>query len=681
MIITLTQNGLVLQSPDSSYLLDFASKSLSPVETDLDVSSALSHDPPDAAPSLSLSCLGVFGIFPIDVHSLAVITSQEEVAQLQDAPIYKITGALLIPLSYLRARAVMEQHSLLSEATESGSQQRTSAETTRSDGVESTDSSESRSSAAAAAAANATAAPAISPSTVKFSRECQRFLASGAFFYSSVNLHQSLNRGLLAPQTTPSSFYLNYHRNRQFAGTDLELKIIQGHVGHVSSDGCSVVLISRRSMNRIGARYLRRGIDDDANCANWVETEQLLVTPKYVLSYVIVRGSLPVFFQQSPYKLKPTPRLLRGAEATQDAFAQHFRNIESYYGPVTAVSLVEASQTSNEFQVGNLYRKLCAANDKPLEWFDFHHACKGMRFDRVVELFDSELVQRGVDGFLWNGLNLATGEATSVSQAGVFRVNCIDCLDRTNVVQTEIAKRVLEQQLEELGLGPEVMSSKYYHLWADNGDAISRQYSNTNALKGEFTRNRKRDFKGVLTDVGLTLTRFYSGMVSDFFRQALFDFLVGNVDERVFHEFDEKCSSSDPRMYSNSAIEVASEICQDDVIAGWWVEEPRTNDKVIVLLTDTSIYVCKFDFMTERVCDFEKVDVSGISGVLLSQSQLQILTPEKQIKLRIPRYNEQMDGKLREYCETRGLAVEEGVDEPETFVERMEKRLKRLIWA
>ena len=32
-------------------------------------------------------------------------------------------------------------------------------------------------------------------------------------------------------------------------------------------------------------------------------------------------------------------------------------------------------------------------------------------------------------------------------QEGVFRVNCIDCLDRTNVVQTALAKWVLENQV------------------------------------------------------------------------------------------------------------------------------------------------------------------------------------------------------------------------------------------
>jgi phosphatidylinositol 4-phosphatase len=39
-------------------------------------------------------------------------------------------------------------------------------------------------------------------------------------------------------------------------------------------------------------------------------------------------------------------------------------------------------------------------------------------------------------------------DGTSLSQqTGVFRTNCVDCLDRTNVVQTLLAKRMLEKQL------------------------------------------------------------------------------------------------------------------------------------------------------------------------------------------------------------------------------------------
>ena len=40
-----------------------------------------------------------------------------------------------------------------------------------------------------------------------------------------------------------------------------------------------------------------------------------------------------------------------------------------------------------------------------------------------------------------------SGAVVSVQQ-GVFRTNCIDCLDRTNVVQSMLARRSLQAQLE-----------------------------------------------------------------------------------------------------------------------------------------------------------------------------------------------------------------------------------------
>ena len=44
------------------------------------------------------------------------------------------------------------------------------------------------------------------------------------------------------------------------------------------------------------------------------------------------------------------------------------------------------------------------------------------------------------------------------TQKGVFRTNCIDCLDRTNVVQSLLSKRSLQQQLEVRRV-PAVLSS------------------------------------------------------------------------------------------------------------------------------------------------------------------------------------------------------------------------------
>lgn len=44
------------------------------------------------------------------------------------------------------------------------------------------------------------------------------------------------------------------------------------------------------------------------------------------------------------------------------------------------------------------------------------------------------------------------GAGLSVRQEGIFRVNCIDCLDRTNVVQGVLARIHLEYLLRRIQL-------------------------------------------------------------------------------------------------------------------------------------------------------------------------------------------------------------------------------------
>lgn len=63
----------------------------------------------------------------------------------------------------------------------------------------------------------------------------------------------------------------------------------------------------------------------------------------------------------------------------------------------------------------------------------------------------------------------------------------------------------------DLSLQVDQTTQWFNTLWADNGDAISKQYASTAALKGDFTRTRKRNFQGALNDMGLSISRFYSG--------------------------------------------------------------------------------------------------------------------------------------------------------------------------
>ncbi|KAG9580749.1 glycoside hydrolase family 31 protein, partial [Aureobasidium melanogenum] len=402
-----------------------------------------------------------------------------------------------------------------------------------------------------------------------------------------------------------------------------------------------LTLISRRSVKRAGLRYLRRGIDDDGNVANNVETEQILATPSWdtkdkVFSFLQVRGSIPLFFSQSPYSFKPIP-IQYGSEATnQAAFEKHFSNMLERYGEVQCASLVDKHGT--EAKIGESYEK--HANDLNtsggvsgkqvgFHWFDFHTVCKGMKFENVSILMDT--LRPAMKSFGWtvqqDGKLLST-------QTGVLRTNCMDCLDRTNVVQSGAAGHALQDQLAEMGLSINLQTdpktSWYNNLWADNGDAISRQYAGTAALKGDFTRTRKRNWQGALTDFSLTLNRYYNNIFGDYFLQTCIDFWLGNAGPVVFEEFETDMMNQDYALdmgrVRQSAIETCVRIVLEDsadMISGWTLSCPASAntlralpfEECIVLLTDSALYFCRFDWDTEKVGSFERVELIDIESV------------------------------------------------------------------
>ena len=404
-----------------------------------------------------------------------------------------------------------------------------------------------------------------------------------------------------------------------------------------------LTLISRRSVKRPGLRYLRRGVDEDGHAANSVETEQILSRASWspkdkIYSFTQIRGSIPLFFSQSPYAFKPVPVLQHSFSTNHEAFRRHFSNVASRYGAIQIALLVD--KHGGEAEIGRHYeehtKQLVAGGGttgiKPgFEWFDFHTVCRGMRFENVSILIDTlESVLED------HGTTVEIEGEISRHQKGVLRINCMDCLDRTNVVQSACGSRALEKQLEEEGIDVDLhkdTATQWFNtLWADNGDAISKQYSSTAALKGDYTRTRKRNYRGALNDFGLTLFRYYNNITNDYFSQAAIDYLLGNVTEQVFQDFEADMMSKDPaisiRKVRANAIDVSSRFViaeqSEDLIGGWTLLSPQIAntvrtfpfEEVILLLTDAAVYNVRFDWNLEKVSSFERVDLRSVTGIM-----------------------------------------------------------------
>ncbi|RUO95695.1 hypothetical protein BC936DRAFT_143426, partial [Jimgerdemannia flammicorona] len=126
------------------------------------------------------------------------------------------------------------------------------------------------------------------------------------------------------------------------------------------------------------------------------------------------------------------------------------------------------------------------------------------------------------------------------TQTSVIRTNCMDCLDRTNVVQSTFARWVLTRQLQSVGiLGQnekvddfEEFMKLFRNVWADNADSVSITYSGTGALKTDFTRTGARTQGGAVQDGVNSVMRYVKNNYLDGSRQDAFDLFLGNYEVR-----------------------------------------------------------------------------------------------------------------------------------------------------
>jgi hypothetical protein len=111
----------------------------------------------------------------------------------------------------------------------------------------------------------------------------------------------------------------------------------------------------------------------------------------------------------------------------------------------------------------------------------------------------------------------------------------MDCLDRTNVVQSMLAHQSLQAQLQKMNVLSEGGNIEdhnefefiFKNVWADNADYCAKQYAGTGALKTDFTRTGKRTFVGLIKDGFNSAVRYYYNNFCDGYRQDAIDVFLG----------------------------------------------------------------------------------------------------------------------------------------------------------
>lgn len=335
--------------------------------------------------------------------------------------------------------------------------------------------------------------------------EIRKLLNSGTFYFSWSASVEALDVTLCAQRrhktlSTDNRFFWNRMMHIHLLRFGIScwqwlLKIMCGsveirtvYVGHRQG---RAVIISRLSCERAGTRFNVRGVNDDGNVANFVETEQSIYMDNEVASYLQIRGSVPLFWEQTGVQVgSHKVKMSRGSESSVSAFNKHFMYVKERYGHQAVINLLGTSligSKEGEAMLSQLFQshhKISQHSDVAHIVFDYHQECRGGNTKNLCKLKSKLDPYLKAYSFFYSKDNTVTSE-----QKGTLRTNCLDCLDRTNCVQTFIGLQILIKQLEVLNLNEkqQIVSrfeEVFRQMWVNNGNEVSKIYAGTGAIQG-----------------------------------------------------------------------------------------------------------------------------------------------------------------------------------------------------
>ncbi|KAF9762975.1 Phosphoinositide phosphatase SAC7 [Nosema granulosis] len=350
--------------------------------------------------------------------------------------------------------------------------------------------------------------------------DIKSFFYKPGIYFSSFPLYKNQSMNNIENE---NDFLFNFKPLEKLREVNPELSqfginCIEGFYDLQNINGMYIGLISRRSWKRVGVRYFSRGSDAEGYCSNYVETELLLSYGYQELSFLQVRGSIPLVWSHI-VTLSYTPKLLLGKES----FLEKCHEVlKEKYSEVFYLNLIR--KKGYEEPICKKFTESLKAKDYKYLHFDVHGS--GPFEDPNVQQTLLDNIKPILDEFSFKKHDLY--------QSGVVRTNCIDCLDRTNLCQFIISHYMLEKMLLEIGIiNSQEIANMHRSMWYNNGNNLSLQYAGTSALKSYVVRGDARNSLGCLEDFLKSLKRYYINRQTHGRLQNTYEVLTGgNPKER-----------------------------------------------------------------------------------------------------------------------------------------------------
>ncbi|KAJ9048405.1 Phosphatidylinositide phosphatase SAC1 [Entomophthora muscae] len=303
-----------------------------------------------------------------------------------------------------------------------------------------------------------------------------------------------------SPQETERRrrYIWNSHINGNLPGAEdtFLVNLVRGHVETSPlAQGLTMTIISRIDRNRAGTRFSVRGLNTLGEAAISVESEVIIFSKDLVASHLQLRGSLPLLWSQETTKLAYKPPVIvydADEEATNLAVLRHFDAIQKWVlpGPTEVLNLLRTSgdedllATAIEDRLSRLNIPQVNYHPIPLLW-------GSQSLDELLVRITDPLLEHG---YFVGQRNQISGDVSAVlrRQTGLFRINCMDCMDRTSIAQFGLIRQILPDLMASVSQFVPDAIFTLRQAWANMANAVASYSTGTGIVNEVIIRDGSR---------------------------------------------------------------------------------------------------------------------------------------------------------------------------------------------
>lgn len=339
--------------------------------------------------------------------------------------------------------------------------------------------------------------------------------------------------GFMSEQLIESRNRMSTSEQKIIDKSGLLVIVIRGYAKTVNTmignDEALLTLISKQSCAKEGPLFGDWGSDGNGFVSNYLESEIIIYTKKFCLSYVILRGNVPMYWEldntfTSKNILAANGRHLtfpRSFEASQESFTRHIERLATQYGDIHILNALSDKSykgvlnSAFEEQI-KYYMKHKESEDSGFKLLYNLVAITASRVKKIgysgqnpydiVSLFSNSIVNFGAL-FFDNSSTSFIGK-----QLGVFRINSFDSLSKANFLSKVISQEVIQLAFRDIGVDLDRdIFIKHAKLWEENDICISKLTLNYVSTSDKLHKSNKT-IKSALVKSNLT-KKYFGGVV------------------------------------------------------------------------------------------------------------------------------------------------------------------------